>query len=414
MNHTRRKKQGSEGPQVLSLPTVHEGLMELVVRAGTNAIAAMLAEEVAAICGARYARREEAAPRRWGRQAGTAVLGGRRVRIQRPRVRQSGAEVALPTYERLQEEDPLHGRALEQMLLGVSTRGYRRSLEELPGVDAFGTSKSAVSRRFVAATEAQLEALLSAPLGEIRWAAMMIDALNFADHVVVVALGIDAAGTKHLLGLREGSTENATLCTELLASIVERGFPQENHALFVVDGGKGLRRAIREVFGESALVQRCQVHKARNVLDHLPDEKRGQVRAVLAQAYAASGYETARRQLENLARSLSKIHPGAATSLREGLEETLTVKRLGLTGRLERSLATTNPIENMNGTIRRVAWRVKRCRGGSMALRWVAGALLEAKRGFRRLKGHKEMPMLVAALRTLDEQAKHANVRKTG
>jgi len=320
----------------------------------------------------------------------------------------------LPTYEHFQREDPLEDRALEQMLLGVSTRGYKRSLEEVSSLDTFGVSKSAVSRRFVAATEAQLEAMTSARLDRINWAAVMVDALNFAEHVIVVALGIDASGKKHLLGLREGSTENATLCTELLTSLIERGLPQEKHLLLVIDGGKGLRKAIRDVFGGFGLVQRCQVHKARNVLDHLPEEKRGQVRAVLAQAYAATSYATAERQLKNLARSLAREHPGAAESVREGLEETLTVKRLGLAGRLERSLATTNPIENMNGTVRRISNRVKRCRGGSMALRWVAGAMLEAKRGFRRLRGHKDMPMLIAQLRRLDSQKKNANVWKTG
>jgi transposase-like protein len=414
MKKTRRKERGSEVARVLPLPSVRDGLLELVVRAGASAITTMLAEDVVRICGERYARRNEDAPRRWGHQEGAAVLGGRRVRIERPRVRKGGREVALPTYGQLQQEDPLEERALEQMLLGVSTRGYKRSLEELSSLDTFGASKSAVSRRFVAATEAQLETMMSARLDRTNWAAVMLDALNFSEHVIVVALGIDVSGKKHLLGLREGSTENATLCTELLTSLVERGLPQEKHLLFVIDGGKGLRKAIRDVFGGFGLVQRCQVHKARNVLDHLPEEKRGQVRAVLSQAYAANSYATAERQLKNLARTLAAEHPGAAESVREGLEETLTVKKLNLTGRLERSLATTNPIENMNGTVRRISNRVKRCRGGSMALRWVAGAMLEAKRGFRRLRGHKDMPMLITQLHALDSQKKNANVRKTG
>jgi transposase-like protein len=211
--------------------------------------------------------------------------------------------------------------------------------------------------------------------------------------------------------------ENATLCTELLTSLIERGLPQEKHLFFVIDGGKGLRKAIRDVFGAFGLRPGAAVsgpqgaQRARSS----PEEKRGQVRAVLSQAYAANSYTTAERQLKNLARTLASERPGAAESVREGLEETLTVKKLGLAGRLERSLATTNPIENMNGTVRRISNRVKRCRGGSMALRWVAGAMLEAKRGFRRLKGHKDMPMLMVQLRALDNsQKKNAQVRKTG
>jgi transposase-like protein len=217
-----------------------------------------------------------------------------------------------------------------------------------------------------------------------------------------------------VLAFREGTTENASLCRELLSGIVARGVPADQNILIVIDGGKGLRRAVTEVFGEYAVVQRCQVHKKRNVLDHLPDEQRAQVRGAMSQAYGAESYEVAVRQLENLARTLTKAHPSAAESLREGLKETLTVKRLGLTGALAKTLETTNPIENMNGGIRRVTGRVKHCRGGQMALRWVASGALEAARGFRRLKGYREVPKLVAALRALDNKIKHANVREVG
>jgi transposase-like protein len=305
------------------------------------------------------------------------------------------------------------------MLVGVSTRKYARSLEPMPGVEDFGTSKSAMSRRLVAMTQAEVESLTSKRLEGTEWAVVMADGLHFGEHVVLVALGIDASGKKHLLGLREGSTENATICTELLSSLVERGLPQDRHLLFVIDGGKGLRKAIRNVFGSKAVVQRCQVHKKRNVLDHLPEHKRGQVKAALSQAYAAGSSETAEAQLKNIARSLSKSHPSAAESIREGLEETLTVKRLGVTGRLEKTLSTTNPIENANGTVRRVSRRVRRVRDGNMALRWVGASLLEAERGFRRLKGHREMSQLMGALRALDEnegavgEPINANVRRS-
>jgi putative transposase len=300
---------------------------------------------------------------------------------------------------------------MTQMLCGVSTRKYERSLESAEGFDDFGTSKSAVSRRFVALSKKRLEGLMSTSLTDIRWQAVMADALHFGEHTIVVALGIDETGKKHVLGLREGSTENATLCRELFAELVERGLPQDRHLLFVIGGGKGLRKGIRDVFGDRAEVQRCQVHKQRNVLEHLPEEKRPQVRSVLAQAYRAQTYETGLRQLENLAKTLDRDHPGAAASLREGLEESLTVKRLGLSGALERTLATTNPIENLNGSIRRISGRVRRCRGGSMALRWIAAAVLDAQQSFRRLKGVSEMHRLVDALKRLDHSPETLDVR---
>jgi transposase-like protein len=301
------------------------------------------------------------------------------------------------------------------MLIGVSTRRYRRSLEPvIPSLNEFATSKSAVSRRFVAKTTAQLEAALATPLDGLEWAGLMIDGIEFHEQVVVVVLGIDVTGKKHVLSFRQGSTENGTLCRELLSSVVARGVPADRSILVAIDGGKGLRKAVNEVFGEFAVVQRCQVHKKRNVLDQLPDELRAQVRTAMNQAYAASSYETALRLLQNQVRALAKDHPGAADSLREGLHETLAVKKLGLTGVLAKTLETTNPIENVNSGIRRVGGRVKRCRGGGMALRWVATGALEHATKFRRLKGHKEMPKLVAALRARDAEMKNANVRKTG
>jgi putative transposase len=391
--------------------TLREGLLDLVVRAGQEAIAAILEEDVARLCGGRHERREAGSPMRWGEQGGALVLGGRRVKVPRPRVRQRGREVELPAYAQFQRADPLEERAMTQMLCGVSTRKYERSLESTEGFDDFGTSKSAVSRRFVALSKKRLESLMSTSLAAIRWQAVMADALNFGEHTIVVAMGIDETGKKHVLGLREGSTENGTLCRELFAALVERGLPQDRHLLFVIDGGKGLRKGIRDVFGDRAEVQRCQVHKQRNVLEHLPEERRPQVRSVLAQAYRAQTYETGLRQLENLAKSLDDAHPGAAASLREGLEETLTVKRLGLSGALERSLATTNPIENLNSSIRRISGRVRRCRGGSMALRWVGAAVLDAQQGFRRLKGVAEMHRLVDALKKLDHSPEAREVR---
>jgi transposase-like protein len=301
------------------------------------------------------------------------------------------------------------------MLVGVSTRKYARSLESvIPGLEESGTSRSAVSRRFVAKTQAQLEAALARPLGDRSWAALLIDGIAFHEHIVLVVLGIDESGQKHVLAFREGSTENATLCREMLADVVARGVPANRSIVVGIDGGKGLRKAVTEVFGQYALVQRCQVHKKRNVLDQLPDEMRAQVLAAMSEAYAASSYELALTRLQNLARSLKQKQPSAAASLREGVEETLTVKKLGVTGALAKTLENTNSIENLNRGIRRVAGRVDHCRSGAMALRWVATGALESARGFRRLKGHQQMGKLVAALRARDAELDAANVRRTG
>jgi transposase-like protein len=412
MKKDRRSEVGREAAASFERGKMRDQLMELIVGAGVKAIEGVLAESVTALCGARYGRRAAEEPRRWGRQPGELVLGGRKARIQRPRVRQAGKEVDIPAYWALQAADPLQERALEQMLVGVSTRQYRRSLEEFPGLETASTSKSAVSRRFVAATAERLEALTEKSLQGVDWAAVMLDGLRFGDHVILVALGIDAGGRKHLLGLREGSTENATVCKELLGDLVERGFPTDRHSLFVIDGAKALAKALREVFGARAVIQRCQVHKTRNVLDQLPKHKRAHAAKALSQAYRQADHDLARQQLHNLERALAKDHPGAAASLREGLEETLTVKRLALTGALERSLSTTNPIESTNSVIRRVSGRVKRCRNGEMALRWVAAGLIEAARGFKRLKGYRAMPTLVGALHALDRENPVTPMRK--
>ncbi len=396
------------------LVDVGADLRELMVKGGLAIAAALFTEEIGQLCGPRYERGEGLASR-WGSRQGEVVLGGRKVKLRRPRVRHDGREVELETYRRLQAEDPLTERALEQMLVGVSTRKYARSLEPAPtGLTETATSKSAVSRRFVAKTQEQLEAALSQPLGDRGWLALLIDGIAFHEHVVLVVLGVDDTGDKHVLAFREGSTENATLCREMLADLVARGVPADRSLLVVIDGGKGLRKAVNDVFGQYALVQRCQVHKKRNILDHLPDQMRAQTRAALSEAYAAVSYELALTQLQNLARSLGKKQPSAASSLREGMEETLTVKKLGISGWLAKTLETTNPIENLNKGIRRVSARVDRCRSGAMALRWVATGALEAARGFRRLKGHAQIGKLIAVLRARDAELDAADVRRAG
>jgi len=291
------------------------------------------------------------------------------------------------------------------MLVGVATRQYGRSLEPAGAdIPTRGTSKSAVSRRFVAKTTSQLEAWRSTTVEALDLVALVLDGVHVGEHCIVVALGIDATGKKHALGLWDGSTENTTLCQSLLANLQSRGLRTDRSLLVILDGSKALHRAVTQMFGRAALIQRCQVHKRRNVLDHLPERQRPWVRAILTRAYNSADVVTARRLLQDLARRLEDHYPSAAESVREGLEETLTILSFGLSERLRLSLATTNAIESLMSRTRHVKRNVKRWRDGAMAVRWVAAGVLEATRGFRRLRGMKDMPKLVAALKARDQQ----------
>jgi transposase-like protein len=387
--------------------TLRRGLREFVVETGMKALGELLEEERTELCGPRYKHEPGRIAHRAGFTTGELAMGGRRVQVRRPRARAAERELELPTWRQFSSEDPLHERALEEMVIGVSTRKYRRALEELPPeVKERGTSKSAVSRRFIAATQKALATWLGRDLTAIELAAVMIDGLMFGDErVVLIALGIDSLGKKHVLGIHEGATENAATCGALLDDIIARGVATERSRLFVVDGSKALVKAIRDRFGERALIQRCQVHKKRNVRDHLPEYMRSTVSTTLTQAYQTRDVVRATRLLENLARSLEDDHPSAAASVREGLAETLTVVRLGLPQQLCRVLATTNAIENLNSTARDVCHRVKRWRSGEMILRWTCAAMLEAEKKFRRVQGFKVgMPMLSEAPQRNDER----------
>ena len=392
-------------PLVDLLVDTRTELFELAVRSGLKVLDAMLEEDRSTICGPRYAHQADRIATRAGTVPSEVVLGGRKVAVRRPRVRAHGREVPLPTFETLAATDPLNRRVVEQMLVGVATRQYARSLDQLPaGVTARGTSKSSVSRRFVAKTAAQLSAWQSTPLDGLDLVGLLLDGVHVGDHCLIVALGVAADGQKHALGLWDGSTENASVCQNLLANLQSRGLRTDRSLLVILDGSKALRKAVRATFGDAALVQRCQIHKMRNILDHLPDRQRPWVQAMLRRAYQAPEIKTATRLLQDLARRLESGYPSAAESVREGLEETLTVLTLDLSTRLRRSLATTNAAESLISRTRHVKRNVKRWRGGHMMLRWVAAGVLEAVKGFRRLKGHADMPKLVAALRARDHQ----------
>jgi transposase-like protein len=328
------------------------------------------------------------------------TLSGRRVEVPRLRARTTdGRELVLPSFASASALDPLDHKTMESIAVGVSTRKYARNLDALPSSDKQrSVSKSAVSRRFVALTQRKLERWLARSLDELDLRVVIIDGKIFRGHCVLIAQGIDSSGKKHVLGLREGTTENATVAKALLTDLIERGLSTDHAVLFVIDGSKALRKAIRQVYGELGVVQRCQEHKRRNVLEHLPECMRASVERVLRQAWDLSDARAATRQLENLARSLEREHPGAAASVREGLEETLTLQRLGVQGTLYRTLRTTNTIENLNGSVAHYTRNVKRWRGGSMIVRWVCAALIEAEKSFRRVRGYRDIDRLVATL----------------
>lgn len=404
-----------EMPRRVPLGTVlvraKQALREVMLSAGTDVLMAMLEDDRIALCGPKHSQLEERKNHRYGYDTGPLVLGGRKVAVRKPRVRSidGDEEIELPTWRQFTDEDPLTDRALEQMLVGVTTRKYERSLEPLPeGLESQGTSRSSVSRRFVARTSAQVDAFLAQSVKDEDYPVVMIDGTGFGDHLMLVAMGIDSKGEKHVLGVREGTTESEGVCRSLLQDLIERGLDVERARLFVIDGGKGIRKAIRDVFGAWALIHRCQEHKRRNVLDHLPKNKRARVSKAMRDAWKSESEATARRLLRQLAKELERAHPGAASSLREGLEETLTVLSLGVKGSLARTLVSTNPIENLQGLLKQVVRNVKRWRGGSMALRWAVTGLIEAEKRFRRVKGHREMPQLLAALSSKIEEKKAA------
>ena len=381
-----------------------EALWDTVVLSGLGFVQEELERERTALCGERYTHQEGRQAVRVGHVPSSLVLGGRRVEIRRPRARSTDSqELHLPSWPAWSSHDPLDERAFEQMVLGVSTRRYARSLEPLPEeVAVRGISKSAISERFVVGTRRRLAELTQRDLSGLKLVALLIDGVHFAEHVVLAAIGIDVDGLKHPLGLREGATENASACKALLEDLIERGLDPQRARLVVMDGAKALRRAVLDTFGERALIQRCQAHKKRNVIDALPERVRASVRSTMNQAYAGRDPKRARRLLENLARHLEAAHPGAAASLREGLDETLTVMTLHLSEGVERVLSSTNLIENLFSRVREIARRVKRWQGGTMILRWTAAGVLEAERHFRKVAGYRALPRLVAVLHARD------------
>jgi transposase-like protein len=380
------------------LGLMRDSLEGLAVELGLLVAAALLEEEVTRLCGRRYERQPERAHTRYGRQGGVVTLGGQKLPIDRPRVRGAGGggEVTLETYAKLQSPDAMPQAALRRMVRGVSTREYEEVVDTAR--DGFGVGKSSVSRGFVRASAADVKALAGRRFEGVRFAAVMIDGVEYAGETMVVALGISEDGTKRVLGLRQGATENAEVCAALLEDLRGRGLETGRPTLFVLDGAKALHAAVTRVWDKNAVIQRCQVHKKRNIKAHVPEKHHAELERRLSEAYRETDYATAKASLEGTARWLGRLNPDAASSLQEGLEETLTVVRLGVSGALRRTLATTNPIESALSVTRRVTARVTRWRDGDMRRRWCVAGLLRAEGKFRRVKGHRATPALLKAL----------------
>ena len=381
---------------------MREGLLALAVGAGLQVMAAIMEQDVAGACGPRGRHDPQRTATRHGHERGSVTLGGRRVAVTRPRMRAAdgSGELPVPAYELFSGTEVLGRMVMERMLAGLSTRHYPAGLEPVGARTeqaALATSRSAVSRRFVTATETALAQLLGADLRGLDLVAFMVDGVHFGEHCCVVALGIDIDGVKHPLALVEGSTENATLVTDLIVGLRERGLDVTRPVLAVLDGSKALRRAVVDVF-DHPVIARCQLHKIRNVRDRLPEKLRSVVTARMRRAYRAESALAAEAELTALAAELDKTHPGAAASLREGLDETLTVLRLGVPPTLARTLRSTNAIESMISICRDRSANVKRWRDGQMALRWCAAGMVEAGKQFRRVIGHLHLRTLRAAL----------------
>jgi transposase-like protein len=400
-------------PLLEAFGSIESSFFELCIDSGQQVLQAMMEQDREDLCGPRWKRDSERRAGRAGTTKSEVTLGGRRISIPRPRVRSMGGEeMSLPSFAFAASRDPLDRHTLNAVACGISSRKYARSLDPLPDeIEDGSTSKSSVSRRYIAMTTKQMASWLTTPLGDRHFPIVMIDGIHMGDHLVLIALGIDFEGKKQVLGLREGDTENGQVARALLRDLIDRGLDQERARVFVIDGAKALTSAIEKIFGPLAEIQRCQIHKRRNILGHLPDRLQESVKAVLKEAWGLGDAKVAKRRLERLASSLEADHPGAAASVLEGLDATLTLQRLGLGGTLYKKLRTTNAIENLNSGITTYSRNVKRWQGGKMVIRWVSAAVLEAEKKFRRVQGWRDIENLIRALKA-NEQKQEAEAKR--
>jgi putative transposase len=379
---------------------LHKGVGALIRQAGLRVMELLMEEEVRERVGERSQPQADRTANRWGKERGYCVVMGQKVPIDRPRVRTTDdQEVRLGSYELFHRGEPLTETVWEKLMLGLSTRKYGRAVREF--AEAYGLEKSAISEHFIEASRVKLKEMMERRLDKTPLCALLIDATPFAGQQMVAALGVRQDGRKTILGIRQGATENATVVGELLGDLVNRGLDFSVLRLYILDGGKALHAAVKKYAGESAPIQRCQVHKRRNVLDHLTDEQKPVVGKKLNAAYALEDYVAAKEALHRLHRELMDLNPSAARSLAEGMEETLTVHRLHVPLQLRKTLASTNIIESAFSIVERVCANVKRWHAGDQRERWVGSGLLVAEKQFRRVQGHKQIPILLGALEAL-------------
>ena len=376
---------------------LQEGVGHLMREAGLLLMMSVMEEEVRHVVGERSVPNAERQASRWGKEQGYCVVDGQKVPIARTRVRDKAKrEVRLGSYELFQRSGPLQAAVWDKMMRGLSTRNYGPVVKDF--ANAYGVEKSAVSEKFIEASREKLKKMMERPLGELKLCALLIDGTPFKDRQMIVALGIGCDGQKMVLGLREGATENATVVHALLSDLIGRGLDFSLPRLYILDGGKALHTAVRRQAGDAGFIQRCQVHKKRNVIDHLPEEYKADVKKKMQNAYAMAGYDDAKRALDRLHRELMDINPSAARSLEEGLEETLTVHRLCVPDQLRRTLSSTNVIESAFSIVETVCRNVKRWRAGDQIERWVGSGLLVAERQFRKVIGFRQIPMLLSSM----------------
>jgi len=384
-------------PMIEILTLAKRGAGELIREAGLQLILLAMAQEIEALTGAPYQRSAGRQAQRWSREEGFVVVDGQKVPIERQRLRgKDGGEVRLGTYELFQQTRNLDDQVWWKMLRGLTTRNY--PLVTRTFAEAYGIEKSAISERFIKASREKLKELMQRPLGELQLCAIVIDGTPFKGRQMIAAVGVENDGKKRILGLREGATENATVVRELLEDLAQRGLDFTSPCLYVLDGAKALSAAVKRHAGEAALIQRCQVHKRRNVLEQLPDEYQPGIERKLLAAYGMLEYADAKKALTQIHQELDRINPSAARSLEEGMEETLTVHKLRMPEMLRKSLASTNIIESAFSVAEDLCRRVKRWREGDHRERWAGSALLLAESKFRRVKGYKEIPKLLTAL----------------
>jgi transposase-like protein len=376
---------------------LQEGVGHLLREAGLLLMSLVMEEEVRQVAGDRHEQHEGRRAHRWGQEDGYCVVDGQKVPIKRTRLRsKDNREHRLGSYELFQRSGPLQKSVWDKMMRGLSTRNYGAVVKEFE--QAYGIEKSAVSENFIEASREKVKELMERPLGELRLCVVLIDGTPFKNRQMIVALGIGCDGRKMVLGLREGATENAAVVGALLSDLMERGLDFSTPRLYILDGGKALPAAVRRHAGEAAFIQRCQVHKKRNVVDHLPDEYKAEVRRKLQNAYSMVDYGDAKRALERLHRELMDMNPSAARSLEEGMEETLTVHKLNVPDQLRRTLSSTNVIESAFSIVETVCRNVKRWRDGDHIERWVGSGLLVAERQFRKVIGFRQIPLLLSSL----------------